>query len=30
VNPTTVAQEAPGYADLIIAQLRARNLLPAK
>lgn len=29
VNPTTVAQEAPNYADLIIAQLRARNLLPA-
>jgi hypothetical protein len=29
VNPTTVAQEAPNYADIIIAQLRARNLLPA-
>jgi len=29
VNPTTVAQEAPAYADIIIAQLRARNLLPA-
>lgn len=29
VNPTTVAQEAPGYADIIITQLRARNLLPA-
>jgi len=29
VNPTTVAKEAPNYADLIIAQLRARNLLPA-
>ncbi|HTQ01865.1 MAG TPA: hypothetical protein VMN56_21280 [Casimicrobiaceae bacterium] len=28
VNPTTVAQEAPSYADLIIAQMRARNLLP--
>jgi len=28
LNPTTVAQEAPGYADLIIAQMRARNLLP--
>jgi hypothetical protein len=28
VDPKTVAQEAPGYADLIIAQLRARNLLP--
>ncbi|MCC6194542.1 MAG: hypothetical protein IT518_08765 [Burkholderiales bacterium] len=29
VNPRTVAQEAPAYADLIIAQLRARGLLPA-
>lgn len=29
VNPTTVAKEAPGYADIIIAQLQARNLLPA-
>jgi len=29
VNPTTVAKEAPGYADIIIAQLRARNLVPA-
>ena len=29
VNPTTVAQEAPSYADIIIAQLRSRNLLPA-
>jgi len=29
VNPTTVAKEAPGYADVIIAQLRARNLVPA-
>jgi hypothetical protein len=29
VNPTTVAQEAPNYADIIIAQLRSRNLLPA-
>lgn len=28
VNPTTVAKEAPGYADLIIAQLRARGLVP--
>jgi hypothetical protein len=28
VNPTTVAQEAPGFVDIIIAQLRARNLLP--
>ena len=29
VNPTTVAQEAPVYADTIIGQLRQRNLLPA-
>lgn len=29
VDPKTVAQEAPGYADLIIAQLRARGLVPA-
>jgi hypothetical protein len=29
VNPTTVAQEAPNYSDLVIAQLRARGLLPA-
>jgi hypothetical protein len=28
VNPTTVAQEAPGYADIIIKQLRARGLVP--
>ncbi|MFO1323741.1 MAG: hypothetical protein U1F15_06725 [Burkholderiales bacterium] len=28
VNPTTVAQEAPGYADIIIGQLRARGLVP--
>ena len=28
VNPTTVAKEAPAYADLIIAQLRARGLVP--
>jgi len=28
VNPTTVTQEAPNYADLIIAQLRARGLVP--
>jgi hypothetical protein len=28
VDPRTVAQEAPNYADLIITQLRARNLLP--
>lgn len=29
VNPTTVEKEAPNYADIIIAQLRARNLVPA-
>jgi hypothetical protein len=29
VNPTTVVQEAPAFADIIIGQLRARNLLPA-
>jgi hypothetical protein len=28
VNPKTVAKEAPDYADLIIAQLRARGLVP--
>ncbi|MFO1305498.1 MAG: hypothetical protein U1F54_17360 [Burkholderiales bacterium] len=28
VNPTTVAQEAPAYTDVIISQLRQRNLLP--
>jgi hypothetical protein len=28
VNPTTVAKEAPGYADIIIGQLRARGLVP--
>jgi hypothetical protein len=28
VDPKTVAQEAPNYADIIIAQLRSRNLLP--
>ncbi|MCC7327264.1 MAG: hypothetical protein IT521_10735 [Burkholderiales bacterium] len=28
VDPTTVAKEAPGYADMIIAQLRARGLVP--
>lgn len=28
VNPKTVPQEAPNYADLIIAQLRARGLVP--
>jgi len=28
VNPTTVAKEAPGYADLIIGQFRARGLIP--
>jgi hypothetical protein len=27
VNPRTVAQEAPNFADLIIAQLRARGLI---
>lgn len=29
VDPRTVAQEAPGYADLIIAQMRARGLVPS-
>ncbi len=29
-NPASVATETPGYAKLIIAQLRARNLLLAK
>lgn len=28
MNPTTVAQEAPNYADIIIGQLRARGLVP--
>jgi hypothetical protein len=28
VNPTTVAQEAPNFADLLIAQFRARGLFP--
>jgi hypothetical protein len=28
VNPRTVPQEAPNYADLIIAELRARSLIP--
>jgi len=28
MNPTTVAQEAPNYADIIITQLRARGLVP--
>jgi hypothetical protein len=28
-NPSSVTQETPGYADLIIGQLRARGLLPA-
>ena len=28
VDPTTIAKEAPGYADMIIGQLRARRLLP--
>jgi len=27
-NPSSVTQETPGYADLIIGQLRARGLLP--
>jgi hypothetical protein len=27
-NPTSVTKEAPAYADLIIAQLRARGLVP--
>jgi hypothetical protein len=29
VNPTTVAKEAPNFADIIIGQLRARGLVPA-
>ncbi|MFO1314462.1 MAG: hypothetical protein U1F58_02570 [Burkholderiales bacterium] len=29
VNPTTVEKEAPGFADIIVGQLRARGLLPA-
>jgi hypothetical protein len=29
-NPTTVAKETPGFADLIIEQLVARGLAPAK
>lgn len=28
VNPTTVEKEAPGFANIVIAQLRARGLLP--
>ncbi len=28
INPSSVAQEAPGFADLIIGQLRARGLIP--
>lgn len=28
-NPTTVAKETPGFADLIIGQLAARGLVPA-
>ncbi len=29
VNPRTVAQEAPNFADIVIGQLRARGLVPA-
>jgi hypothetical protein len=29
VNPNSVEKEAPGFADLIVTQLRARGLLPA-
>ncbi len=28
INPTTVAKEAPNFADLLIAQFRARGLFP--
>jgi len=28
VNPTTVEKEAPGFADIIVGQLRARGLVP--
>jgi hypothetical protein len=28
-NPTTVAKETPGFADLIIGQLAARGLIAA-
>jgi hypothetical protein len=28
VDPRTIAKEAPGYADLIIGQLRSRGLIP--
>jgi hypothetical protein len=28
LNPTTVEKEAPGFANIVIAQLRARGLLP--
>lgn len=28
VDPKTIAKEAPGYADLIIGQLRSRGLIP--
>jgi hypothetical protein len=28
VDPKTITKEAPGYADLIIGQLRARGLIP--
>jgi hypothetical protein len=29
-NPRSVAKETPGFADVIIGQLRARGLIPAK
>jgi len=29
-NPSTVAQETPGFADLIIKQLAARSLIEQK
>ena len=29
VNPSNVAKEAPGFADLLVTQFRARGLLPA-
>jgi hypothetical protein len=28
INPTSVAKEAPNFADLLIEQFRARGLLP--
>jgi hypothetical protein len=30
MNPQSVAQETPGFADLIIKQLAARGLIAAK